>query len=126
MWDYSTTMSISRLIPLAARSSLLIALGTGVLIAPVALLLSPAAIVTGLAAGVVAIGIGIAGTATHGRGTITVLAHKASDRGLAAGFALAAVALALAGDGLAAAIFVAAAAAQTLISINTSYAAAPA
>ena len=102
------------------------ALGTALLIAPVALLLSPAAIVAGLAAGVVAIGIGIAGTATHGRGTITVLAHQAYDRGLAAGFVLAAVALALADDGLGAAIFGAAACAQTLISTNTRYTAAPA
>ena len=119
-------MSLTRIMPLAARSSLLIALGTAVLLAPAALLLTPAAIVTGLFAGVVAIGIGIAGTATHGRGTIPIRAHKAYDRGLTAGFALAAVALALAGDGLAAGIFSAAAAAQLLISTNTSYAAAPA
>jgi hypothetical protein len=111
---------------LGARSSILIALGTGVLLAPAALLLSPAAIVTGLFVGVIAIGIGIAGTATRGRGTISVVAHQAYDRGLAAGLAIVTLAFALAGDAPAALIFGAVAVAQTLVSTNTRYSEAPA
>lgn len=112
--------------PLAVRSSLLIALGAGVLLTPTALLLTPAAIVTGLFVGVIAIGIGIAGTATRGRGTISVVAHQAYDRGLAAGLAIVTLAFVLAGHGPAAVIFGAAAAAQLLISTNTRYSEAPA
>ena len=80
-------MTLTRILPHELRASLLIALGTGFLIAPVWLLLSPAAIVLGLLAGVLSIGIGIAGTAAGGRGTIPLRAHKAYDRTLAAALA---------------------------------------
>src|SRR4051812_39630861 len=114
-------MTLTRALPYEARSSLLIALGAGLLAAPVWLFLAPAAIVTGLLAGVLAIGIGIAGTAASGRGTIPLRAHKVYDRALAAALLLTAAAFGAAGEPSALAVFGAAGAAQLLIGTNTRY-----
>ena len=99
-------------------------LGTALLVVPVALLMSPAAIVAGLFTGALAVGLGIAGTGVSGRGTIPVLAHKAYDRGMAAGLLLTAVVFAVAGEPAALAVFGGAALALLLIGVNTRYSAA--
>jgi hypothetical protein len=103
------------------RASLLMVLGTVLLVAPVALLMGPAAMVAGLFTGALSVGIGIAGTGTSGRGTIPLLAHKAYDRGLAAGLLLTAIAFGAVGDTGALALFAGAALAQLLIGVNTRY-----
>ncbi len=102
------------------------ALGTALLVAPVALLMSPAAVVAGLFTGALSIGMGIAGTGTSGRGTIPMVAHQAYDRGLAAGLLLTALAFGAVGDLTALALFAGAALAQLLIGVNTRYSAASA
>lgn len=119
-------MTLSRLLAPEVRASLLMVLGTALLIAPVALLMSSAAIVAGMFTGALMVGIGIAGTGASGRGTIPVLAHKAYDRGLAAGLLLTALAFAAVGDHAALALFAGAALAQLLIGVNTRYSAASA
>jgi hypothetical protein len=116
-------MTLTRILPHELRASLLIALGTGLLITPVWLLLSPAAIVLGLLAGVLSVGMGIAGTAAGGRGTIPLGAHKAYDRVLALGLLLAALAFGAAGEQEAMAVFAAAGFALLLIGTNTRYSA---
>ena len=116
-------MTLSRLISHEVRASLLMVLGTALLVAPVAMLMSPAAIVAGLFTGAISIGIGIAGTGASGRGTIPVLAHKAYDQGLAAGLLLTALAFGAVGDLGALALFAGAALAQLLIGVNTRYSA---
>ncbi len=99
-------------------------LGIALLLLPIALLMSPAAIVAGLFTGALALGIGIAGTATSGRGTIPVLAHKAYDRGLAAGLLFTALAFGAVGEPAALALFATTALAQLLMAVNTRYSAA--
>ena len=116
-------MTLSRILPHELRASLLIALGTALLIAPVWLLLSAAAIVTGLVAGVLCIGIGIAGTAATGRGTIPLSAHKVYDRTLAAVLLMIALAFGAGGDHGALALFALAGAGLLLIGTNTRYSA---
>ena len=114
-------MTLSRLLAPEVRASLLMVLGTALLVAPVALLMSPAAIVAGLFTGALATGLGIAGTGATGRGTIPVLAHKAYDRGLAAGLLLIALAFGAVGDSAALALFGGAGLVQLLIGVNTRY-----
>jgi hypothetical protein len=116
-------MTLTRILPHELRASLLIALGTALLIAPVWLLLSPAAIVLGLLAGMLSIGTGIAGTAAGGRGTIPLRAHKAHDRTLAVALLIAALAFGASGQTEALAVFTIAGATLLLIGTNTRYSA---
>ena len=119
-------MTIARLISIDTRSGLLVALGTALLLGPVAIGLSAASMVTGVVVGAFAIGLGLAGTATYGRGTIPVTAHLAYDQGLAVGLMLTAVAFLVAGEPLSAAVFAGAGLLQALVGSLTSYSAKPA
>ena len=118
-------MTIARLISVDTRAGLLVAIGTTLLLLPLALGLSAASITTGVVIGAVAIGLGLAGTATYGRGTIPVTAHLAYDQGLALGLILTAVAFLVAAEPLSAAVFAGAGLLQALVGGFTRYSAAP-
>lgn len=98
-------MTFARLISSDTRAGILVAVGTALLLAPIALGLSVAAIAAGVMIGVVTVGLGLAGTATSGRGTIPVSAHMVYDQGLAAGLLLSGGAFLLAGEPPAAVVF---------------------
>ncbi len=119
-------MTIARLISADTRSGILVAIGTALLLAPIALGLSIAAMVAGVAIGVVTVGLGLAGTATGGRGTIPVSAHMAYDQGLAAGLLLSGLAFGVAGEAGAAAIFAGIGLLQLVTAGITRYSATPA
>ena len=119
-------MTFSRLISSDTRAGILVAIGTALLLAPIAIGLSTAAIAAGVTIGVVTVGLGLAGTATSGRGTIPVSAHAAYDQGLAAGLLLSAGAFLLAGEPAAAALFAGIGLVQTIVGGITRYTVTPA
>ena len=98
-------MSFARLISADVRSGLLVAVGTALLIAPVALGLDAAALVAGVVLAATAIGLGLAGTSTSGRGTLPLTAHSAYDRVLGGAVLYAGLAFAAVGNLPAAALF---------------------
>ena len=95
-------MTFSRLISSDTRAGMLVAVGTALLLVPIAIGLSVAAIAAGVMIGVLTVGLGLAGTATSGRGTIPVTAHMVYDQGLAAGLLLSGGVFLLAGEPVAA------------------------
>lgn len=116
-------MTFTRLISVDTRSGFLVALGTTLLLAPVAIGLSAAAMVTGVLVGALAIGLGLAGTAVGGRGTIPVSAQMAYDQGLGVGLVLTAAVFIVAGDPTATLLFGVAGAVGLLIAGVTRYSA---
>jgi hypothetical protein len=92
-------MTLSRLLSPALRSGLLVAVGSALVAAPMALGLSAAAIVTGVIAGALATALGLAGTDDQGRGTLSLSAQALYDRGLALGLLVSAIAFGLGGYG---------------------------
>jgi hypothetical protein len=82
------SVTLARLISPSLRSGLLTVVGTGLIMAPVALDLGVAAGVTGVIVGALAVALALAGTETSGRGTIPVSAYAVYDRGLALGLIL--------------------------------------
>ncbi len=98
-------MSFTRLISADVRSGLLVAVGTALLIAPVALGLGAAALVVGVVTAATAISLGLAGTSTSGRGTLPLTAHSAYDRVLGGSVLYAGLAFAAVGNLPAAALF---------------------
>jgi hypothetical protein len=114
-------MTISRLFSPSMRSALMIAAGSALIGLPIALGLSEAAIATSVTVGILAWGLGISGTANEGRGTLSVAAHAAYDRGLALGLFLVAIAFGIADESAAAVFFAASALATFLVSALTRY-----
>jgi hypothetical protein len=98
-------MTSSRIISPDARSALLVATGTVLLLAPFMLGFGVAAVASGVIIGVLIVGLGLAGTAFTGRATIPAVAHTAFDQGIAAGLILAAALFAVFGEFGATALF---------------------
>ena len=119
-------MTFSRLISSDTRAGILVAIGTALLLAPIAIGLSAAAIAAGVAIGVVTVGLGLAGTATSGRGTLPISAHAAYDQGLAVGLLLSGGVFLLAGEPAAAVLFAGVGLVQMVIGGITRYTATPA
>ena len=119
-------MTFSRRISSDTRAGLLVAVGTALLLLPIAIGLSVAAIAAGVMIGVLTVGLGLAGTAPSGRGTIPVSAHMVYDQGLAVGLLLSGGVFLLAGEGTAALVFAATGLIQLLIGGITRYTATPA
>jgi hypothetical protein len=104
----------------------MVAMGAALLAVPLAAGLSGAAIVLGVIIGTLTFGVGIAGTASDGRGTLSLSAQAEYDRGLALGLLIATVAFAVAGELAAVAIFGTAALVALIVAGFTRYAASPA
>jgi hypothetical protein len=119
-------MTVIRLISVALRSGLLLAAGTGLIVAPLALGLSEAAIVAGVAIGALAVALALTGTDSAGRGTLPVSAQAAYDRGLALGLFAAALIFGIAGQTEALAVFAVAGLAALVVTSITRYSARPA
>ena len=114
-------MTLARLIPLALRSGLMVAAGTGLILAPFVLHLSDAALVSSVAVGALVVALGLAGTDTAGRGTLPARSQAAYDRGLALGLLLAALAFGAAGDPRAFAVFATAGLTALAVTLFTRY-----
>jgi len=119
-------MTFARLMTLDTRSGFLVALGTTLIVSPVAIGLTAAAAATGIVVGALAVGLGLAGTATAGRGTLPVTVQRAYDQGLAVGLLLTGALFAFTGDLGALALFAAAGLAAVTIAAVTRYSARPA
>jgi hypothetical protein len=119
-------MTTMRLIPLALRSSLLLAAGIGLMAAPFVFGLGPAPIVTGIAVGTAMVALALAGTEPSGRGTLPVSAQAVYDRGIALGLLLAAVVFGIADEADAALVFGIAGVAALIVTSITRYTARPA
>ena len=119
-------MNLSRLLSPDTRSGFLVALGTTLMLVPVALGLTPAAVAAAFVTGVLAVGLGLAGTASSGRGTLPVTVQRSYDQGLAIGLVLTSVLFAAVGDMPALALFAAAGLLSLLITGLTRYSAGPA
>jgi hypothetical protein len=119
-------MTFARLISSDTRAGILVAVGTALLLVPIALGLSVAAIAAGVMIGVVTVGLGLAGTATSGRGTIPITTHMVYDQGLAAGLLLSGGIFLLASEPVAAVVFGVAGLIQLVVGGITRYTATPA
>jgi len=114
-------MTALRLIPLPVHAALEMLLGIVVGVAPFALGLEAPAAIVGVVAGALIVGLALR-TLDAGDGSSTpIAAHLAGDQGLALGLALAAVAMAVTGLAIAAALFAGAAAAHLLLIATTHY-----
>jgi len=118
-------MTFARLISSDTRAGILVAVGTTLLLVPIAIGLSVAAMAAGVMIGVLTVGLGLAGTATSGRGTIPVTAHMVYDQGLAAGLLLSGGVFLLAGEPVATAVFGVAGLAQLIVGGITRYSVTP-
>lgn len=118
-------MTSTRIISPDSRSALLVASGTGLILAPFMLGLASAAVASGVFLGVIIVGLGLAGTASTGRGTLPMGAHMAYDQGIAVGLLLAAVIFAVIGEYGATAVFTLAGAVQLVVGTLTRYSAQP-
>ena len=97
--------------------------GTGLILAPIALQLGLAAGMTGVVIGSLAVALALAGTETSGRGTIPLAAQAVYDRALGVGLVLSAAAFGTAGIPGAMAFFGLVGAAVLLVTSITSYSA---
>jgi hypothetical protein len=119
------SMSHSRHVSLAMRSSLLMTAGLGLIAAPFLLGLGAAALVSGVTIGAATVALGLAGTESSGRGTLSAAVHADYDRGLALGLVLAALMFAVAGEPVAALVFGTAGLAALIVTTLTRYSARP-
>jgi hypothetical protein len=119
-------MTISRLIPMALRSGLLMVAGAGLIAAPFALGLDSAALVTAVGIGGIMIALAVAGTDSSGRGTLPVSAQAVYDRGIAVGLLLTALLFEAANETEAALVFGIAGASALVVTSITRYSARPA
>ena len=111
---------------MALRTALLIAAGSVLIVAPMALGLGSAAMVTGVAVGALAMALGFAGTAAGGHGTLPVSTQASYDRGLSLGLVLSGVMFGLTGEPGALILFGAAGLVALIVTGFTRYRAAPA
>jgi hypothetical protein len=114
-------MSTSRPISPDTRSALLVATGTGLILAPFMVGLGIAAVASGVFIGALIVGLGLAGTAFTGRGTIPAAGHVAFDQGIAFGLVVGVLIFALAGELGASAVFLLAGAVQLIVGTMTRY-----
>jgi hypothetical protein len=97
--------------------------GTGLMLAPIALQLGLAAAMTGVVIGSLAVALSLAGTETSGRGTIPLAAQAVYDRALGVGLVLAAAAFGVADMPGAMVLFALVGAAALLVTSITRYSA---
>jgi hypothetical protein len=114
-------MTAFRLISLPLHGALELLVGLALMAAPFALGLSLAATVIGVTVGAIVVGLALRAA---GDPDLDVSAHYAFDQGLVVGLVAAALTLAIAGDGLAALLFVAGAIASLALNLTTRYSAA--
>jgi hypothetical protein len=114
-------MTLFRLFSPALRSGLLIAIGSILILAPVAVGLSTAAAVFGLVVGALTVALGLAGTEDTGRGTLPILVQANYDLGLSIGLVMAGIAFGVTGQPWALALFATAGLVTGLIATNTKY-----
>jgi hypothetical protein len=114
-------MTAFRLISLPLHGAFELLVGLALMAAPFLLGLSPAGTVVGVAIGAIVAGLALRAA---GDPDLDVSAHYAADQGLVLGLVAAAIVLAVAGDGLAALLFVAGAAASLALNLVTRYSAA--
>jgi hypothetical protein len=120
-------MTIARLVPLPIHAALEVALAPVVIAAPFALGFDASALVVAVVIGVLTMGTGLAAASQvagrGGAGNMRVSAHVDVDLGLALASAFAALIFAIGGAVGPAGLFVAVAAAQTLLAVTTRYSA---
>ena len=114
-------MPALRLVPLPIHSALEMLAGLALGVAPFALGLGTAAAFVGVIAGVLIVGLSLQSLDTGDGGGVHVAAHLAADQGLALGLAAAGAIMAATGDGVAAALFTAAAGLQLVLILVTRY-----
>ena len=116
-------MTAIRLISLPLHGALEMLVGLFTMAAPVVLGLTPAAAVVGVVVGALIVGLALSSTGADadGRRSFNITAHHAFDYGVALGLLGAAAVIGIAGDGIAAAVFAAAAAAQLALNLTTRY-----
>ncbi|HEX8205215.1 MAG TPA: hypothetical protein VF587_04050 [Solirubrobacteraceae bacterium] len=114
-------MTALRLIPLPVHSALEMLLGIVVGVAPFALGLSAPATIVGVVIGVLIVGLALQSLDTGAGDTTPIAAHLAGDQGLSLGLAVAAAAMAVAGESVAAALFAGAAVVQLVLILATRY-----
>ena len=115
-------MTALRLISLPTHAALELAGGLALMAAPFALGVTAAGLVAAVFVGAIVVGLALSAATADGSG-LPIAAHFAFDRGIAVGLLGGSLALGLAGDTAAAAIFAAAALAQTALNLTTRYSA---
>jgi hypothetical protein len=113
-------MTSFRLISLPTHALLELAGGIAVMAAPFVFGFGPAGLVAGVLVGALIAGLALTAASPEGGG-LTVAAHFAFDRGVAAGLLGGAVVLAIAGDLTASLVFAVAALVQSVLNITTRY-----
>ncbi|HEX8122562.1 MAG TPA: hypothetical protein VF549_14985 [Solirubrobacteraceae bacterium] len=114
-------MTAMRLIPLPIHSALEMVAGLALGALPFALGLSTAAAFVGVIVGVLIVGLALQSLDTGDGSGLNLSAHLAADQGIALGLAAAGAVMAATGDGVAAALFAAAAVTQLLLILATRY-----
>jgi hypothetical protein len=102
------------------------ALGSGLILAPLALELGPAALITGTLVGALSVALALAGTEASGRATLPISAQAVFDRGLALGLLATALVFGLDGDTRAMLVFALPGLAALVVTSITRYSAHPA
>lgn len=113
-------MTALRLISLPTHAVLELVGGILLMAVPFALGFSAAGLVAGVVIGALVVGLALSAVPAD-RGGLPIAAHYAFDRGIAVGLLGGALVLGLAGDDVAAAVFAAAALAQTALTLSTRY-----
>lgn len=117
-----SAMTAIRLIPFALHGALELVTGLFLLAAPFLFAFTVPAGVISIGVGVLFMGLAFGAATTDGHSrSLPVSTHHAFDYGLAMGLVGAAVILAIAGDGVAGVVLLAAAAAQLALNLTTRY-----
>jgi hypothetical protein len=114
-------MTAIRFMPLPIHAALEMLAGLALGIAPFALGLGAGASIVGVVAGALIVGLALQSLDIGTGSVLHVAAHHAADQGVALGLATAAAIMASAGEGVAAALFAAAAGAQIVLLLVTRY-----
>jgi hypothetical protein len=115
-------MTAFRLLSLPAHGAMELLIGVGLMVSPFVLGFGAAGTLLSVLVGAIAVGLAL-GAAVADVGGIDIAAHYAYDLGLALGLLGAGVALAIAGDGAAAGVFLAAAVGMLALNVTTRYSA---
>jgi len=114
-------MTLSRLISLPLHAALELAAGTALMVAPFVFDFGSAGMVTAVVVGAGLVGLALTLGETGERGALPLNAHHAYDSGVVLGLAICSIALGIAGDTNASAVFAVAALVQMLLTTNTRY-----
>ncbi len=116
-------MTLSRLIPLPVHGAVELAIGAALMVAPLAFGFGNAGMITAVLIGAGLVGLALSVGESGARGALPLSAHHAYDLGMVLGLLACAVALGVAGDPRASAVFAVVALAQALLTTNTRYSA---